>query len=480
MSQSMENDPDDHHDLAALSGLAPELASTLVMLASDIALVIDRDGVIRNVAEGEASVTPSAGDWVGRAWVDTVTADTRLKIEMLLDEVRKTGVSRRCEVIHPGASGLDIPMAYTAVRLGAHGPVLAVGRDLRAVAAIQQRFIDAQQEMERDYWQLRQTESRYRLLFQVATDAVLVVDASTLRVVEANEASCRLFGIAASALVGQRLESAIEPPSRSAVEELLVTAHSSERSAEIRVRLASGSVGVDISATPFRAETAHLLLVRARRVENANTTPGTSRAMDDFVNRTKDAVVITDSSGRILMANAAFASLAHVADAARLKGRPIAEALGDERGLVQAILTRVRKQGIVSQVTAQVHAASLHPSAVEISAALLAEGDQECIGLTLRRADARSASDGWTNGDAVLPGEELSAQLGLMSLPELLLEAGRRAEEHLVSAAMARSRGDRDAAAALLGITPESLSLRLHRLGVSLDPDDNGSPRVSH
>ena len=61
--------------------------------------------------------------------------------------------------------------------LGRDGPVLAVGRDLRAVSAIQQRFIDAQQAMERDYWRQRQAEARYRMLFQVATDGVLVVDA---------------------------------------------------------------------------------------------------------------------------------------------------------------------------------------------------------------------------------------------------------------------------------------------------------------
>ena len=67
-----------------------------------------------------------------------------------------------------------MPVAYTAIRLGEHGPVLAVGRDMRAIAAIQERFIETQQDMERGYWNARQAESRYRLLFQVATDAVMV------------------------------------------------------------------------------------------------------------------------------------------------------------------------------------------------------------------------------------------------------------------------------------------------------------------
>ena len=164
-------------DLSLLSGLAPELAAAFVSLASDIALVIDEGGVIRNVATGDAG--PSAGGWVGRPWVETVTGDTRRKVELLLQEVGSAGVARRREVNHPSPGAPDIPIAYTAIRLGASGPVLAVGRDLRAVAAIQQRFVDAQQEMEREYWRLRQAQTQRRLLEQVARDAVLVVDAQT-------------------------------------------------------------------------------------------------------------------------------------------------------------------------------------------------------------------------------------------------------------------------------------------------------------
>ena len=182
------------HRLASLSAPAPELASTVAALAGDIAMVVDADGVVRNVSTQEAGLSASADAWVGRPWAETVTTDTRRKIENLLDEVRQEGRSRRREVNHPSALGQDIPVAWAAVRLGDGGPVLAVGRDLRVVAAIQQRFLESQQELERDYWKRRQTEARYRLLFQVATDAVLVLDAQTYRVVEANQAATHLLG----------------------------------------------------------------------------------------------------------------------------------------------------------------------------------------------------------------------------------------------------------------------------------------------
>ncbi|RYF72530.1 MAG: PAS domain-containing protein, partial [Comamonadaceae bacterium] len=181
-------------DLAALAAWAPALAKTFASLSSDIALVIDPSGVIRTVAQGAGDpLAPMVSGWVGRHWADTVSGETRGKIEHLLHEVTTTGIARRREVNHPLQQGAHIPVAYSAIRFGVNGPVLAVGQDLRAIVAIQQRFLESQQEMERGYWRARQVETRYRLLFQVATDAVMVVDGHTLRVLEANQAAARMF-----------------------------------------------------------------------------------------------------------------------------------------------------------------------------------------------------------------------------------------------------------------------------------------------
>ena len=171
----------------------------MARIASDVALVIDNDGVIRSVAEGASPLPAACSSWVGQRWVDTASADTRRKVELLLDEIGAIGVSQRREVNHPIVDGDAVPMAWTAIRLGERGPVVAVGRDLRAVAAIQRRFLDAQHEMELDYWQRRHADSRYRTLFQVARDAVLVLDADSFEVIESNEAARSLFSPHASA-----------------------------------------------------------------------------------------------------------------------------------------------------------------------------------------------------------------------------------------------------------------------------------------
>ncbi len=98
-------------DLSALSPLAPAVASTIASLAGDIALVLDRDGVIRSVAASAALLSPACAGWVGRHWIETATADTRPKLEKLLAEVRGGGVAHRREVNHPAPEGDAIPVA---------------------------------------------------------------------------------------------------------------------------------------------------------------------------------------------------------------------------------------------------------------------------------------------------------------------------------------------------------------------------------
>lgn len=466
-------------DLGALAGLAPELANTFASLASDIALVIDADGVIRNAALSDAAIGRQVDQWVGSAFVDTVTQDTRGKIESLLREVQDTGVSRRREVNLPGVGDTRIPVVFAAIRLGRDGPVLAVGRDMRAIAAIQQRFLDAQQELERDYWKQRQAESRYRQLFQVATDAVLVVDAASLLIVEANRAAAELFCRASDRLVGQPAAVAIDAASRPAVDELLATARATGRPVELRARLgadcAQAAPGlVDVSATPFRssddAGSQLLLLVRVRSTERRGG--DTLLRLAEFVESTPDAVVITDSSGRVQMANPAFLALCRSGlHEAEIRGRVLTDLLGDPGHQLVALLAEVRRNGIAAGVRVTIGApaaAWLGPRGqdVDVSAALLAEGDQECIGLTLRRDAPRGERLLQPVDGLAAAIETLAAQLGRVSLPELVQESTHLAEHHLIRSALERAGGHLATAADWLGITPESLALRLSRHGL--------------
>ena len=127
--------------------------------------------------------------------MDTVTIETQQKVQCPICETRSAGApSRTRHVNHPseaGASeeGEDVPILYSALRIGRTKQILASGRDLRTISTLQRRLLDAQASMERDYGKLRQVETRYRLLFQLSPEAVLIIDALTQRIVEANPAA---------------------------------------------------------------------------------------------------------------------------------------------------------------------------------------------------------------------------------------------------------------------------------------------------
>ena len=80
--------------------------------------MLNDDGVIQEVAQGRsATLVQTAHQWIGRAWIDTVTGDTRNKVMQLLQEVTSTGWARRREINHPVGEGGNLAVAYTAIRL---------------------------------------------------------------------------------------------------------------------------------------------------------------------------------------------------------------------------------------------------------------------------------------------------------------------------------------------------------------------------
>lgn len=132
-----------------LAAWAPELADTFVTLGFDLAVVVDTQGVVQHRATGDRP-TLDISAWPGQPWVSTATPDSQHKLQSLWATVLVTGRSRRHEVNHLGAA--SVPVAWRAVRLGAEGPVLAVGQDLRTQLELQQRFLSAQEALERSYW----------------------------------------------------------------------------------------------------------------------------------------------------------------------------------------------------------------------------------------------------------------------------------------------------------------------------------------
>ena len=160
----------------------------------DAALVLDASGVIQEAALSDAVPRQDLKSWIGRPWLDTV-ADSA-KARRIVEEACSAGIAAFRQINQRFPSGLELPIEYTAVRLGPNG-LIAVGKSLQAVAELPSRLLTAQQSMEREYWKLREVETRCRLLFDGSHDVVLMGRATNLHIVDANPSAVRALGLAA-------------------------------------------------------------------------------------------------------------------------------------------------------------------------------------------------------------------------------------------------------------------------------------------
>ncbi|MEK8031296.1 transcriptional regulator PpsR [Ideonella sp. DXS29W] len=460
-------------------------AAALITATSDVALLIDGQGVIRDVSIGrEESAIEGSDGWVGRHWLETVTVESRPKVLAMLKDASNDALIAPAawrQLNHPiPGGGADVPVLYSALPVGKQGKVLAVGRDLRTVATLQQRLVDAQQAMERDYLRLRQTEARYRLLFETVSEAVIVADASTLAVVEANPAALRLFGDGAKRLIGRSFLDSIDGGSRSATAALLSSVRNAGRGEDVTLRLASNGHEFALSASLFRQDGGALLLLRlvpraaAVAAEAARMAPevGLLRALD----RLPDAFVVTDLQGRVLTANASFTELAQLASGESPVGQSLDRWLGRSGVDLNVMMGTLKQHGVVRLFPTTLRPAYGSPLKVEISAVAVPEGDPPCLGFTIRDVERRLAS-GTPGGGRELPRSagQLAELVGRVPMKDIVSETTDLIERMCIEAALELTGDNRASAAEMLGLSRQSLYVKLRRYGMGDLGGDSGS-----
>ena len=104
-----------------LGDLDAEAAATVIATAADVALVLNAQGVIQDLAFPRAELASEfadAAEWIGRSWADTLIEESRPKVRALLDEATGTTTSRWRQLNHRAPSGAEFPILYSVVKIG--------------------------------------------------------------------------------------------------------------------------------------------------------------------------------------------------------------------------------------------------------------------------------------------------------------------------------------------------------------------------
>lgn len=458
-----------------LGDLNADSAALLIAAVADVALVIDSKGVVKDVSIGSPELArEDFAKWIGQRWIDTVTVESRPKIEELLRDARAKVTPRWRQVSYAAKRGADIPVRYSAIEVGDNGRIVAVGRDLRSIAALQQRLVETQQSMEAEYSRLRLSETRYRLLFQVANEAVLVADAVSLKIVESNPAATRLLGKSLKRLGGRGILELFESESAREVQAHLASVRATGKGEDVTVALAGSRSEFIVSASLFRQENVTHFLIRLSPADlDSQASPGTKSLVADFVDKLPDGFVVTDPEGRILQANSAFLEIVQLASEEQAIGEPLDRWLGRHGVDVKVITNNLKDRGSLRNFATIVRGEYGAAEDVEVSGVSVTTGESPCLGFSIKLAARRPEAA--VNGRRELPRsvEQMTELVGRVSLKELVRDTTDIIERLCIEAALELTGDNRASAAEMLGLSRQGLYSKLRRYGLGdLDGED--------
>jgi len=462
--------------LNALTGLDAQGAAALLAAAADVALVIDRQGLISSVAMGIQELGPIGHQrWQGKAWVDIVTAESRTKVTALLEDALQHHTRRWRHINFPAAQGPDLPMLFSAVQIGELGQVVAFGRDMRQLASLQQRLVGAQLSLERDYLRLRHLETRYRLLFDSVSEGVLVVGTATQKITEANASACMLCGLAAiEDLEGRLISDLVQAAQALALADYLGVVRTKGRGEGIGLSMAGTGIKVHLRATLIRHEGGASYLVQLRPVDAsvlAKTVDESNARLEQVVEAIPDAFVVTDVSGKVLSANHAFLELTQEASAEQVHGQLLERWLGRTVVDQSVLLSHLRQSGSIRLFSTTLRGRLGLSAQVEISAACVPGTGPSILGFSIRDVGRRITPE--TGNGPALPRsvEQMAELVGRVPLKEIVGETTDLIEQCCIEAALELTRGNRASAAEMLGLSRQSLYVKLRRFGLVGDQD---------
>jgi len=462
----------------AIPLIAPEMLGEIIATAADIALVISLEGRILSVLVNQGHRAHDRLDhWEGQDIRDVLTDDSQPKLEARLALFAEGGDSaKRVELNHANGESWDFPVRYSFHRIGPDGSVLLMlGRDLRPIAEMQMQLIEAQMALERDYETQREYDTRYRVLTEATRDAFVFISTKSGRVVDANSIACELLQMERNDLIGTAFAQEFEGRRRAELMEALNTLALDPDAAAVEVQTRRGRTPVALVPTAFRAAGEPLILCRLDPME-AGGAGGDEMAanMLALYRRGVDAIVFTDPDGIILAANESFLGLADAPHIASVKGKSLGDYLVrgsvDLRVLVENA-TRTGQMRMFATKLAGEYGAQV---SVEISATYLSDQASPCIVFVIRDA---SRMEGVRKPGVAVSDDAMRSVMELVgsaNLKDIVAETTDVVEKMCIETAVELTRNNRVAAAEMLGLSRQSLYVKLRKYGLlSRDGDGN-------
>ncbi|MCB1428035.1 MAG: transcriptional regulator PpsR, partial [Nitratireductor sp.] len=445
-----------------------EVARQFASMGSDITIILNSDGTVGDIAYVDGTLEQfGLRNWVGRDWRDTVTVESTEKINTLMDECAKNRTSHLHQVNHPGnrALGLpDLPVEYVVTKIDGFPHCVAFGKDLRKFAEIQQQLIHAQFELERDYRRIRETETRYRLIFQKTESAMVVVSGETRKIIDTNAAAASCFGSQSAKLVDEALIQLFDKQERPAIADALQEALVRGETQLAQASSQHDGTRFNLKIEPFRESGRINLMVTLFPSEHAlRFRNGHSDIYQAWMEAVPDALVVTDGKGIVRQVNDRFLDMIHILNRKQVIGRNVNTWVGSSGVDMQVLSSRLRDEGEVHHFLTMVRDDLGATRPVRLAATRNDEDEEPNI--TILVSEQTQRENQWTVRPSGLQSEssDFAALIGRVPLKDLIREAVDVIEKLCIEAALRQTENNRASAADLLGVSRQSLYMKLRR-----------------
>lgn len=458
--------------------IAPEILGDIIAQVADVGIVVSEDGTILSVLVNPDNPAFRALErWENKDLRSFLTEESIPKFDSRLNEfLDGDSPVRPLELNHlDDEKRWGSPVRYSFHRIGPDGAILLLGRDLQPIAEMQQQLVEAQLALERDYEAQREYDTRFRVLMEKTSEAIVFVSAQTGDITEANSAAVTLLGSPLDMLLQSSFIDCFEGRKRGDLVEILATQAMSQTVKQIDVTIKGTSQPISLAPTLFRAAGDRILMCRLLPASNSEPRiDDLGRNMLGLYSDGPEAIAFVSDGGDILSANEAFLDLIDVAHDVNIRGRSFAEYL--QRGGIdfKVMAENATRAGKMRNYATKLAGEYGSPRPVDISVTKIIAAGKTLFAFVLRdaaRSDATHLKSGTPQDDNMRSVVEL---VGSATLKDIVAETTNVVEKMCIETAVELTMNNRVAAAEMLGLSRQSLYVKLRKFDL-LSRDGDGS-----
>lgn len=449
--------------------IGPDVLGDIISTASDIGVVISDTGQVLSVLINPVHRSFGHLDhWEGRNIRDFLSSESVAKLNEHLqaysDGDRRP---RAMELNHVDNGEWEFPVRYMLHQIGPDGALLMLGRDLRPIAEMQQQLVKAQLALERDYESQREYDTRFRVLMEASREATIFVSLANGKITEANPAAHAILGAGDGDLPSTAFSTEFDTGKKGTLLEDLASAALSDVAKPVEVTAKRLRKRMVLSPTLFRAAGTRSLLCRIETLEEIEpANDELTENLSGLYQEGADAIVFTDADGVIRAANEAFLGIADASHVTLVRGRSLGDFLSRGSIDTKVLIENATRAGRMSMYATKVVSELGAETSAEVSVTYLNDRENPALVFVIRdtsRAEALRRPGVGVSDEGMRNVMEL---VGSATLKDIVSETTDVVERMCIETAVELTSNNRMAAAEMLGLSRQSLYVKLRKYGL--------------